>query len=232
MWTYPVPPQICGEMHKQHLATSAPKEIGPHQSMRESAGMAPGRGRDASYPTPPAQIPACGTTAPGSCLGSDVQGPEGACRTRSGTCDRDGPALCPVPAMLRRVPLGQLPSLHLLRRSLCATFVRRLPRYYEAVRLPTPVHHGRAPWVHRADLIVPRQARGRASRVPRSMFLCMPEVSDPARSVQPSLSRSVQCSLPRVRSASAPRLADFGAPYSACTFPCQRFANAVTDACA
>jgi hypothetical protein len=29
-----------------------------------------GRGRDAGYPTPPAQIPACGTTAPGSCLGS------------------------------------------------------------------------------------------------------------------------------------------------------------------
>ena len=29
-----------------------------------------------------------------------------------------------------------------------------------------------------------------------------------------------------------PGLADFGAPYSACTFPCQRFANAVTDACA
>jgi hypothetical protein len=36
-----------------------------------------GRGRDASYPAPPAQIPACGTTAPGSCLGSDVQAPKG-----------------------------------------------------------------------------------------------------------------------------------------------------------
>ncbi|HSF30623.1 MAG TPA: hypothetical protein VLK82_09170, partial [Candidatus Tectomicrobia bacterium] len=33
-------------------------------------GFYTGRGRDASYPTPPAQIPACGTTAPGSCLGS------------------------------------------------------------------------------------------------------------------------------------------------------------------
>ena len=29
-----------------------------------------GRGRDVDYSTPPAQIPACGTTAPGSCLGS------------------------------------------------------------------------------------------------------------------------------------------------------------------
>jgi len=86
------------------------------------------RGRDAGYPTPPAQIPACGITAPGSCLGSNVQAPEGACRTRSGTCDRDDPALCPVPGMLRRVPLGPLPSLHLLRQSLGATVVRRLPR--------------------------------------------------------------------------------------------------------
>jgi hypothetical protein len=32
-------------------------------------GAVAGRGRDASYLTPPAQIPACGTTAPGSCLG-------------------------------------------------------------------------------------------------------------------------------------------------------------------
>ena len=30
-------------------------------------------GRDAGYPAPPAQIPACGTTAPGSCLGSDAE---------------------------------------------------------------------------------------------------------------------------------------------------------------
>jgi hypothetical protein len=47
-----------------------------------------GRGRDTGYPAPPAQIPACGTTAPGSCLGSDVQAPEGACRTRQSACDR------------------------------------------------------------------------------------------------------------------------------------------------
>jgi UDP-N-acetylmuramoylalanine--D-glutamate ligase len=36
-----------------------------------SATLTPdGRGRDAGYPVPPAQTPACGTTAPGSCLGS------------------------------------------------------------------------------------------------------------------------------------------------------------------
>jgi len=47
-----------------------------------------GRGRDAGYPAPPAQIPACGTPAPGSCLGSDVQVPGGTCRTQPSACDR------------------------------------------------------------------------------------------------------------------------------------------------
>ena len=84
-----------------------------------------------------------------------------ACRTRSGTCDRGDPALCPVPGMLHHVPLGPLPSLHLLRRSRGATLVRRLPRYSEAVRLPAPVHPGRTPWVHRADLAsLPGQMQG------------------------------------------------------------------------
>jgi hypothetical protein len=31
------------------------------------------RGRNAGCPAPPAQIPACGITAPGSCLGSDAE---------------------------------------------------------------------------------------------------------------------------------------------------------------
>jgi len=59
--------------------------------------------------------------------------------------------------------------------------------------------------VPRADLAILRQAGCRASRVPRSVFLCMPEVSDPARSAHPLPSQGVQYCLPRVRSASAPR---------------------------
>jgi hypothetical protein len=31
-----------------------------------------GRGRDEDFSSPPAQIPACASNAPGSCLGSDV----------------------------------------------------------------------------------------------------------------------------------------------------------------
>ena len=60
---------------------------------------------------------------------------KGACRTRSSTCDRETPALCPAPGMLDHVPLGPLPSLRCLRWSRGATGVRRLPRYYGAVRL-------------------------------------------------------------------------------------------------
>ena len=105
----------------------------------------------------------------------------------------------------RHVPLGPLPSLHLLRRFLGATFVRRLPRYSGAVRLPTSVPHGRIPQVHRADLAIVHQARCRVSRVPHTVFPCMPEVFDPARSVSLSPKRDRRCCLPRVRSASAPR---------------------------
>ena len=54
------------------------------------------------------------------------------------------PTQCPEPALLARIPLGQPPSLHPLRRtSRSSPFVRRLPRYYGAVRLPASVHHSR-----------------------------------------------------------------------------------------
>ena len=56
------------------------------------------------------------------------------------------PALCPVAVTLNRVPFGPLPSLHQLRRGRrTARFVRRLPRYYGAVRLPQPVHRRLVP---------------------------------------------------------------------------------------
>src|SRR5208282_5877474 len=50
------------------------------------------------------------------------------------------PALSPERVLLAQVPLGQTPSLHLLRRR-CSGFVRRLPRYYGSVRLPVFVRH-------------------------------------------------------------------------------------------
>ena len=49
------------------------------------------------------------------------------------------PALSPGRVLLIRVPLGQAPSLHLLRGRRSGV-VRRFPRYYEPVRLPMSVH--------------------------------------------------------------------------------------------
>jgi len=70
-----------------------------------------GRGRNAGYPAPPAQIPACGTTAPGSCLRSDAQALIQVRRQLQGI-----PLLCADPVLLNQIPLGQSPSLHFLRR--------------------------------------------------------------------------------------------------------------------
>ena len=56
---------------------------------------------------------------------------------RTGRVD---PALSPGRVLLARVPLGQTPSLHLLRRR-STGFVRRLLRYYGSVRLPVFVRH-------------------------------------------------------------------------------------------
>src|SRR5947207_9842258 len=52
------------------------------------------------------------------------------------------PALRPERVALQQVSLGQPPSLHRLRRR-CSGFVRRLRRYYAAVRLPASVRHQR-----------------------------------------------------------------------------------------
>ena len=52
------------------------------------------------------------------------------------------PALCLAPVLLGWIPLSQPPFLHLLRHRLVVTcLVRRLLRYYWAVRLPVSVHH-------------------------------------------------------------------------------------------
>ena len=67
-----------------------------------------------------------------------------ASRILSSSLHRASLALCPDPVSQGGIPLGQPPSLHLLRRPLVVTnFVRRLLRYYGVVRLPATVHHGR-----------------------------------------------------------------------------------------
>ena len=151
---------------------NSPACVYPCQRFANALTNISGRGRNRPFGRPPAQIPACGTTALGSSLGSnvgshqartDAHGPARSTR-RFRLCVRD--ALCwprsprgvtsrsRPPERARwsgsvsgarcadRVPLALPPSLHHLRSR--TGLVRRLRRYYEAVRLPTTVHLGRA----------------------------------------------------------------------------------------
>ncbi len=105
--------------------------------------MVVGRGRDGPYGPPPAQIPACGFPAPGSCRRSNatkvesLDGPAASVRrlAASGTCRfrlcvrgmrRGSPSLRPA-----AFPPPSPPPIH---DRLCS----RLPRYYAAVRLLRP----------------------------------------------------------------------------------------------
>ena len=126
-----------------------------------------GRGRDDPY-GPPRTDPACGTTAPGSCLGSDAQAPKmpavrgkapvtGDPGTGSGSCFAlpRSPWPAPFPP-----PSPPVPRSNLCSEGFFGTM--------KAVRLPTPVHHGRAPGSP-CGLGQTHQARGRASQVPHSV---------------------------------------------------------------
>jgi len=84
-------------------------------------------------------------------------------------------------------------------------FVRRLPRYYDAVRLPSIVHH------RRASLDFPMRSghadvpdnRG-ISRFPCIVRPCMRRVCDRAGSVCLSRCRGSRCCLPPLSTTSAP----------------------------
>src|SRR3954470_19156345 len=90
----------------------------------------PGRGRSGSYLPPPAQIPACGFSAPGSCRRSDATGIRGLGGPFSSgpwaraVGDMPIPALCPGHALALALPsTGRLPST-LSATSLSAGVVR------------------------------------------------------------------------------------------------------------
>ena len=98
----------------------------PRRSQRaELPHWAPGSGQTSHGPTPRRDV----INAPLS--------PAPVRRTRSGTCGTPDPALCPG----RVVPSG-FPSPRPLPSTTSAAMglVRRLRRYYEAIRLPTLVH--------------------------------------------------------------------------------------------
>ena len=95
---------------------------------------------------------------------------------------RVSPARCPGRVLLAQVSFGQPPSL---RRLLCQSIgvVRRLRRYYGAVRLPGVVRHRRTPFGFPTRSAGPSPAdNSRTSRFPRMVFPSVHRVSDRAGS--------------------------------------------------
>jgi len=107
--------------------------------------------------------------------------------------------------LLARVPFGQAPSLHPLRRR-SPGLVRELRGYYGPVRPPRPVHRRRASVDFPARPAGPSPAGGQGlSRFSREVCRYMPGVSDRAGLPGVSRYRRPGCSLPPSSTASASR---------------------------
>ena len=126
-------------------------------------------------------------------------------RMQASATGRPCPAQSPGLAARIRIPFDQPPSLHLLRADRGRQFVRRLRRYYAAVRLPAAVHHRRTS----LDFTMrPKRARlgnRRISRFSRRLLPCMRGVSDLAGYQRSSPKRNVGCGLPLSPTGSASR---------------------------
>src|SRR3954471_507197 len=108
---------LGAELAVTYLNAKAERHVKPLADELEAC-----RGRDGSYLPPPAQIPACGFPAPGSCRKSGVVdvrglgGPSSIDPRADASRDMLGPALCPGHASASSSPPGRVPSLHTLRR--------------------------------------------------------------------------------------------------------------------
>src|SRR5882724_11241062 len=118
---------------------------------------------------------------------------------------RVSPARCPGRVLLWQVPFGQSSSLHPLRYRLPG-FVRRLLRYYRAVRLPRSVRH------RRTSLDFPTRPKATAalgglgiSRFPCEVSAYVHGVSDRAGLWHTSRYRCTRWGLPLLLTASASR---------------------------
>ena len=125
---------LSGDRHAEaghavdHLAGDAGIDLLGRQIPCWGASSDAGRGRDRSYLLPPAQIPACGFPAPGSCRRSDATGIRGLGSSSDPWAQAVGnmpvPALCPGHALALALPsTGRLPST-LSATSLSAGVVR------------------------------------------------------------------------------------------------------------
>ena len=159
-----------------------------HARVRRTSACATvrGRGRDAGYPTPPAQTRARAPNAHGSHLGCWRPRKHQSIRCCWSHTVQPAwlafPAQCPVRVRLFSVLLGQRPSLHSFLRP-PQVFVQPLRRYYAAARFPAAVHlsliaHRFLPAVRG---LLTTDSNG-ASRFSRVKFLCMLGVFDSAGS--------------------------------------------------
>src|SRR5712691_6858752 len=126
-------------------------------------------------------------------------------RMRISATGRPCPVLSPGHAARVRIPFDQPPSLHLLRADQGRQFVRRLRRYYAAVRLPATVHHRRASLDFSMRPRFPYLGDRRISRFSRRLFPCMPGLSDLAGYRHAWPKRHNDCSLPHSIKGSASR---------------------------
>ena len=151
-------------------------------------------------------------THPAPALGGDAKSPtaNGCLPYSPQRIAHDFPVLCPVRVLPWRLPLGQPPSLCLLRHrrfafSFSGDFVHKLRRYYGSVRLPASVHRRRTS----LDFSMrPKRAHSggcRLSRFSRKLFPCLPGVSDRAGHQRSSPKRSVDCCFPSSSTGSASR---------------------------
>ena len=115
------------------------------------------------------------------------------------------PVLCPGHGLLARVPFGQAPSLHPLRRR-SPGLVRELRRYCGAVRLPGAVHCRRTSVDFPPRPVAPSATGDPGlSRFSREVCPHMHGVSDRAELRRVWRGRRVGCGLPLLLTASALR---------------------------
>lgn len=184
---------------------------------------------------PPAQTPACGTTAPGSSLVSDGQTPVAGTvaparlvRRICRRCRHVDPGLSPERGTHGQISVGYLPWLHRLRDPGTYTpgVVRRDHSYYEGIRLPTLVHRDSAPVGFFTRSTGPSPAEeGGISRLRSTYLAYMRGVSDHVGFPPISCWRWTEGSLPDKGKSSAPQRRDFSRlngqpicpPTNACT---------------
>src|SRR5712691_2982735 len=150
--------------------------------------FAVGRGRDASYPAPPAQIRACGFPAHGSCLGSNRCTAFAAYRMRPSACDTLARCCARLRALLARIPLGLRPWLHRLRGGslrLCSSASQLLWRRPTSRARASSATAPRLPDADRRRHQV--TARRGTSQVPTRSFFARDVLLDPGRATMPRI---------------------------------------------